>query len=215
MLNALLGYDRAIVAATPGTTRDVVDGTLVVEGVAVRVLDTAGLATPGDAIEAEGMERTRRAIAESDVILRLVDGSTPPPDDDALDETLKDRRVILVRSKSDLPVHPEAGCETALPVSVVTEGGVAELLTRLGREVQHLVGDAHDEGAVAVSVRQLAALERVESSLTSAADALGALPLEIGLVDLRDALDTISGLLGVEVGDAVLDRIFATFCVGK
>lgn len=196
LLNALLGRDRAIVAPSPGTTRDVVEGAIEVAGVPVRLLDTAGLATPCDVIEGEGMKRTRRAIDESDFALLVVDGSIAHVADDELHAALANRRVVIVCSKCDLSSHPETATPSgAVAVSSITGAGLPALLERLADEVARVVGQADDEGQIAT--------------------ALGALPLEVALVDLRDALGATSALFGLELGDAVLDRIFATFCVGK
>jgi tRNA modification GTPase len=213
LLNALIGYDRAIVAATPGTTRDVIEGALVIEGVAVRLLDTAGLAMPGDAIEAEGMKRTRQAIADSDLVLFVVDGGGGPRDDAEMWRELAGRRVIHVRSKSDIVSHPPAA--DAVPVSSVTGDGLAALLARLAGEIGDVVGDERDEDVLAASLRQINTLDEIAAALRAATTGLEGLPLELSLVDLREALRAMSTLLGVEVGDAVLDRIFASFCVGK
>lgn len=107
LLNALLGHERAIVAPTPGTTRDVVEGTIALEGVPVRLLDTAGLDRPRDPVEAEGIRRSRRAIEESDLLLVVLDGSIEL-DARVLAETEK-RARILVRAKSDLSPHGVPG----------------------------------------------------------------------------------------------------------
>jgi tRNA modification GTPase len=217
LLNAMLGRDRAIVSPTPGTTRDIVEGIVEIGGVPVRLLDTAGLATPCDAIEAAGMKRTRRALEESDVALLVVDGSIArAAEESTLYDALRERRTIAVRSKADLPLHPEADDPVdAIRVSSTTGAGVSELLDRLAVEVTRVIGDADDEGPIAASLRQIEALEQVGETLCAGCSALQALPLEVALVDLRDALRGTSTLLGFELGDAVLDRIFSTFCVGK
>jgi tRNA modification GTPase len=215
LLNKLLGRERAIVAATPGTTRDVLEGTLEIAGVPVRLLDTAGLGNPGDAIEAEGMQRTRRAIDESDLAILVADGSVAAVADDELRSALTGRRVVTVRSKSDLPAHPDACVSpAALAVSTTTGAGLQALLDELATRVGQVAG-SDDEGQIAATLRQTEGLEDVARALGAAALALGSLPLEVALVDLREALGATSTLLGREVGEAVLDRIFATFCVGK
>ncbi len=215
LLNALLGRDQAIVAPTPGTTRDVVEGALVMGGVPARLLDTAGLAHPADAIEAESMRRSRRALDESDIALLVVDGSAAPAPNEAFAD-LAGRRVIMVRSKSDLPQHPEAsGLREAIAVSAVTGAGLSALFRRIGEEVAELVGAENEEGQIATSLRQREGLEWIQRALRSATVALAGMPLEVALVDFRQALLAVSALLGVELGDAVLDRIFSTFCVGK
>ena len=218
LLNTLLGHERAIVTPTPGTTRDVVEGTVVIAGVAVRLLDTAGLGVAADAIEAEGMRRSRRAIEESDVVVLVVDGSVRTPRED-LDEVLSmiaGRPHVVVRSKSDLAHGVDTtGYQNVIAVSAVTGEGVDVLLERFGSEVARLIGDDGDERQIAATLRQRAALEDIEQSLRAAERALGTMPAEIALVDLHEALTRTSDVLGLEVGDAVLDRIFATFCVGK
>jgi len=215
LLNALVGRDRAIVAPTPGTTRDVVEGALVLDGVLVRVLDTAGLGAAHDAIEAEGMQRTVRAIHESDVIVLVTDGSAPPGGEVDLSPAVG-RPIVRVWAKSDLPRHPEAeGRAGALAVSATTGAGIAALTRALAAEVTRLIGDDGDDGHLAATLRQRARLEALEHDLRRATEALAAMPLDVALVDLHAALAEVSSLLGVEVGDDVLDRIFATFCVGK
>ncbi len=214
LLNALLGRDRAIVSPAPGTTRDVVEATMVIAGVPVRLLDTAGLDVPHDPVEAEGMRRSRLAIDESDFLLVVLDVSIPP-DRRVLEETSNHPRV-LVRAKSDLLPDPDAA---ALPDSVaasaVTDGGIGALLTRLTQEVEHRAAAAGDEGSIVTSLRQLELMHALAGALASSERALADMPLEAALVDLKTALRLAGEVLGVDVGDAVLDRIFSTFCLGK
>ena len=214
LLNALLGRDRAIVSALPGTTRDIVEATMVIAGVPVRLLDTAGLDVPQDAIEAEGMRRSRTAIDESDLLLVVVDSSVPL-DQRVLIETAGRARV-LVRAKSDLRCHPDAA---ALPdvvdTSTFNDGGVDALLERLAQEVEHRAAAAGDEGGIVASLRQIELIRALRDSLASGGNALRDMPLETALVDLKHALGLSGEILGVDVGDAVLDRIFSTFCLGK
>jgi tRNA modification GTPase len=214
LLNALLGRERAIVSAAPGTTRDVVDATMVVNGVPVRLLDTAGLAVPHDPIEAEGMRRSRLAIDESDLLLVVMDASIPT-DRRVLEETADCARV-LVLAKNDLPRHPDAArLPDAVNASTVSDGGIDLLLQRLAQEVEHRAAAAGDEGGIVTSLRQLELLQGFARSLASSVAALAEAPLEAALVDLNLALGFTGEILGVDVGDAVLDRIFSTFCLGK
>jgi tRNA modification GTPase len=214
LLNALVGHDRAIVSALPGTTRDVVDATRVIAGVPVRLLDTAGLDVPQNSIEAEGMRRSRIAIDESDLLLVVLDTSIPP-DQRVLTETAA-RARILVRAKSDLPCHPEvAALPEGVDASTVTDGGIDALLERLTREVEHRAAAIGDEGGIVASLRQIELIDALRVSLGCSASALLELPLEAALVDLKHALGLAGEILGVNVGDAVLDRIFSAFCVGK
>jgi tRNA modification GTPase len=214
LLNALLGRDRAIVSALPGTTRDIVEATMVIAGVPVRLLDTAGLDVPQDAIEAEGIRRSRTAIDESDLLLVVVDSSVPL-DQRVLIETAGRARV-LVRAKSDLSCHPDAAAlPDAVDTSTFNDGGVDALLERLAQEVEHRAAAAGDEGGIVASLRQIELIRALRDSLASGGNALRDMPLEAALVDLKHALGLSGEILGVDVGDAVLDRIFSTFCLGK
>lgn len=212
LLNALVGRERAIVSPLAGTTRDVVEATIELAGVPVRLLDTAGIDVPRDEVEAEGIRRSRGAIEESDLLLVVVDGSRPLARE-VLDETARRARVV-VRSKSDLTRDPStASLDGVLDVSALTGAGIDRLVHRLCREVEARADG--EGGGVIASVRQMDALAALEHALDRAGRALRKEPVEVALVDLRDALARVSELLGVEVGDAVLDRIFATFCLGK
>ena len=213
LLNALLGHDRAIVSPLPGTTRDVVEGSIAVAGVLVRLLDTAGLDAPRDAIEAEGIRRSRLAMNESDLLLVVLDASASP-DRRALAETMGRARV-LVRAKCDLPTHREAAALADAVDVCALHGSVDVLLERLAHEVELRAAAAGDEGGIVTSLRQLELIEQLAGSLASSAEALREMPLEVGLVDLRKALQLASEILGIAVGDAVLDHIFSTFCLGK
>jgi tRNA modification GTPase len=214
LLNALLGRDRAIVSPLPGTTRDVVEGTIAIAGVAVRLLDTAGLDVPRDVIEAEGIRRSRQAMEESDLLLVVLDGSIGP-DRRVLAETAGRARV-LVRAKSDLPPHPDASAlPDAVEASAVSSNGIDALLERFAQEIEHRAAAVGDEGGIVASLRQLELIEALASSLASGVRALVEMPLEAALVDLRQALHLAGAILGIDVGDAVLDHIFSTFCLGK
>jgi len=214
LFNALLGRDRAIVTPEAGTTRDVVEGHIVIAGVPIRLLDTAGLGAPRDPIDAEGMRRARLAIEESDVLIEVVDGSAPytrPTFD-----LQADKPRVMALAKSDLKPHPAARCpEEGIFTSVVTPGGVDGLMARLHLEVAEKSGKCLGEDMVGASTRQVELLQTLGGCVTRAAQALSTLPVEIGLVELRGALEAASSLLGVEVGEAVLDEIFSRFCVGK
>jgi tRNA modification GTPase len=151
-------------------------------------------------------------MAECDVLVVVYDGSVPY-DEDVLVETSV-RARILVRSKSDLPVHPSHLTRDAVAVSAITGSGLDELIAAMTAAVGASV-DADDESEMAASVRQLELLQRTRDALLAAADGLGTVPVEAALVELRDALTSIADMRGVAVADSVLDRIFATFCIGK
>ena len=160
------------------------------------------------------MRRSRLAIDESDLLLVVMDTSIPP-DRRVLEETAERARV-LVRAKSDLPRHLDAArLPEAVDASTVSDGGIDSLLERLTQEVEHRAAAAGDEGGIVTSLRQLALIEALAGALVSSEAALAEVPLEAALVDLNLALRLTGEMLGVDVGDAVLDRIFSTFCLGK
>ncbi len=217
LLNALLGTERAIVSSTPGTTRDLVDGALVMRGVPVRVIDGAGLGTPRDAIDAEGMRRARQALAESDLVLVVLDMSRriSPADDEILALTARSQRLV-VANKSDLPSPWDHGAAADCVCSALTGAGMAEVAERLNRWVDTRTTVDGDEGGIVASLRVLERLTAGKAAMDRAADGLeSGMPIEAVLVDLREALLELERVLGIDADDAVLDRIFATFCVGK
>jgi tRNA modification GTPase len=217
LLNRLLGAERAIVSPTPGTTRDLVDGTLVIEGVAVRIIDGAGLADPLDAIDAEGMRRARQALETSDLVLVVLDRSRPVSsvDRDLLDGTSGCRRLVIA-NKCDVPSAWEEATSTDCACSALTGAGVDDLVHRLGLWVRERTTSDGDEGGFVASLRVLDGLSAVRSAIDRGAHALiRGVPYEAALVDLREAHLEIDRVLGREAEDAVLDRIFAAFCIGK
>jgi tRNA modification GTPase len=217
LLNTLLGTERAIVSPTPGTTRDLVDGTLVIEGVVVRIIDGAGLADPLDAIDAEGMRRARQALKTSDLALVVLDRSRPVSsvDRDLLDGTSGCRRLVIA-NKCDVPSAWEEATSTDCACSALTGAGVDDLLHRLRLWVRERTTSDGDEGGFVASLRVLDGLSAVRSAIDRGAHALmGGVPYEAALVDFLEAHVEIDRILGRETEDAVLDRIFAAFCIGK
>ena len=214
LFNAILGRERSIVSPHPGTTRDVVEAVISLAGVPVRLLDTAGLGEPRDELDGAGMERSRAAMDESDFLLVVLDGSVEVGGS-VLTATQERPRVIAL-TKSDLDRHPSAGAVSdAIATSVRTRGGLDALIERLSTEVEQHCRVDGDEGEVVASLRQVELLGALHAALRGAHESLGLVPLEATLVDLNDALSVFSLLLGDDVGDRVLDRVFSRFCVGK
>ena len=218
LLNRLLGAERAIVSPTPGTTRDLVDGTLVIDGVRVRVVDGAGLGDPTDAIDAEGMRRAKQALRESDLVLVVLDRSRPlsSVDRDLVDSTSGSRRLII-ENKCDVPSAWKGDAiETDCACSALTGTGVTGVLDRLERWVRERTISDGDEGGFVASLRVVDGLGAVRAAADRGARALAfGIPYEAALVDLREALIEIERILGRQSEDAVLDKIFASFCIGK
>jgi tRNA modification GTPase len=218
LLNALLRQDRAIVTDVPGTTRDVIEEYLNLDGMPLRVLDTAGIRHTGDSVELEGVRRSLAAILTADIVLIVLDGSQPLTEEDrrVLGQA-REKTAVAVINKADLPrrMYRLAWPEKQVSVSCRTGEGLDELRREVLGKMQ--------EGAVpprahawAVNERHREELERAQLSLERAREsARSAQSPELIAVDLRDALDHLGLLIGVIYTDDILDRIFTDFCIGK
>jgi len=221
LLNLLSQRERAIVTDLPGTTRDLLESELVLEGVPLTLLDTAGIRDSGDRVEQLGIERSRAALAAADAVLLLFDLATGwTADDQALRELVPEGAALLVAgNKADaagLPVGvvPAAeGSPADVRFSALTGAGrgalVAELLRRCG------AGPAEGlEVALNARQRDLAAAAALSLGQALAA-AEQQLPWDFWTIDLRAAVRSLGEITGEEVSEAVLDRVFARFCIGK
>ena len=224
LLNALLNVERVIVSEQPGTTRDVIDESLHVGGIALRLLDTAGLRQTQDRIEAEGIRRTEEAIADADALLFVIDGAMGVTEADrVLLDTHGERRSLLVVNKTDLPEArsrptPESHRRDGAGV-VTVSARTGEGLDRLKSAIHNLfVADAH-EAAPSVLVTRLrhrASLDRARGSLEEAGRSLQQGEAgECVALDLRAALDALGEITGAVSTEDILDRIFQDFCIGK
>jgi tRNA modification GTPase len=214
VFNALVGQPRAIVTEVPGTTRDLVSETVDMNGIAVRLVDTAGVRATVDIVEREGVTRSVRARDVADVLLVVLDQSEPLTSDDRrlLVETQTQCRVI-VANKCDRGAAFDAS--DMVRTSATTDVGVPELRERLVRAV---TGDeALRDGAVVSNVRHARLLEQARVHLVEAHDAVtkGAVPEEFVLADLHGARSRFDEVIGVRASDEVLRHIFDRFCIGK
>lgn len=233
LLNALLKLDRAIVSDQPGTTRDVIDESLNVRGIPLRLLDTAGLRQTRDTIEGEGIRRTEDAIAEADVLLLVLDGAEAvTAEDRAVLETYGSRRHLLVMNKMDLP-ESRTFNTLSLPLPPVGEGqgeGKAprfvKISAKTGEGLDQLTSLIHSvclkEGLEATPsvlvtrLRHKASLEQTHRSLDEAIRSLERkVSGECVALDIRAALDALGEITGAVSTEDILDRIFQDFCIGK
>lgn len=220
LLNALLGEDRAIVSEIPGTTRDAIEERFAVDGVLVRVIDTAGLRHSDDPIERIGIERTRRALAAATVALVVVDGSRPLGADAraVLAETRSRPRVVFF-NKSDLGTAGYEARETAeadaLSGSVYREETLRALRAAIARAGWG--GETLDLARPHLaSARQAGAVARAREALAEARSTLNAgAPLDLVAPDLLAAIAALDEITGAAATEAVLDGVFARFCIGK
>ena len=220
LLNSLLGEERAIVTDIPGTTRDLVEGQAVWSGESIRLVDTAGLRSGGGPIEREGMRRTREVVDEADFIVAVLDGSRPwERDDEMIVRLLKDQCGAAAVNKQDLGVCIDLAKlqrrgVRATQVSGLTEAGLDELKDEI---CTHLRRPDLVEGVGLSRRRDFDLMGVVENRTREAADLLAAAsPLsECSAPGLQEALGALGELLGEGAEDAVLDHIFAEFCIGK
>ena len=221
LLNAWSRSDRAIVTDLPGTTRDVVESQLVVGGIPVQVLDTAGIRETEDKVEKIGVERSRAAAKQADLVLLTIDAESGWTEEDSeIYEQVKHRQLIIIINKIDLvktipelpfssEIHPIVAAAAAL------DRGIADLETAIldavsGGNLQAANSD------LAINQRQAAALTRAKISLEQCTDTISnKLPLDFWTIDLRGAIQALGEVTGEEVTESVLDRIFSRFCIGK
>ena len=227
LFNRLLERPRAIVTPIPGTTRDTVEEGWALGGIPLRLVDTAGLRLGGEAAadEAErlGIERSREALADADLVLLVHDGTLPvSPEERALAAELAGRPHLLVRNKCDLLTDDREAGALAEPVGVKGPLAVSALtgegLEALRREILqqlHAGGGLAEAGALNNRRQQASVLEAI-ASLQAAAEAnADGLPHEILLLSLHQALQAVDTLTGQTTADDILARIFSTFCIGK
>lgn len=218
LLNALLGYDRAIVTDIPGTTRDTVEERAVVGGVLLRLIDTAGLRESGDTVERIGVERSREALARAELALVLIDGSAPATEEDRaiLEQAKACPQVLAVATKRDKPSYarPELPEDAELiELSSLTGEGLEALERSIAARFP--VGSG-DNGEILTSRRQAEAVSRAAESLNAVFDGMEAgMTPDAVLSDVELALDALGEVTGRTVREDVTARIFERFCVGK
>ena len=232
LLNALLRTERAIVTPVAGTTRDTVEEKALIGGLAVQLVDTAGLATTDDPVERIGVERSRAAARTAEMLLLVLDGSEPlTPADSEVATDLREltqaegagatRPVIIILNKADLPRRVDDAAAqslwpgaTVIATSTITGTGLAALEERIAALA--LGGTAQAGDTLVSSARHKDALRRGLEHTQAGAGALAdALPLDFVAIDLRAALDALGEITGETATADLLDRIFAEFCIGK
>jgi tRNA modification GTPase len=212
LLNRLLGYERVIVSDTHGTTRDTIEEAVNLEGVPIRLLDTAGLRDSENDLEREGIARTEKSLQLADLRLHIADRNAPKPAH--FNGRAREPNEILVLNKSDLPENNDWKDAPALRISCATGDGMLELQREiLTRIRQH---NLRPESAIAINTRHCDCLRRALESLDRAQTALAeGLSGEYLAVDLDEALQSVGEVIGVVDVEQILDSVFSQFCIGK
>jgi tRNA modification GTPase len=232
LFNQLLERERAIVTPLPGTTRDTVEESLVLGGIPVRLVDTAGIRMGDDAAdeaERQGIVRSREALADADLVLLVRDATLAlETDEAAMRKELAGRPHLVVENKCDLVASARSLTQSpqrlsqsfaesaahAIRTSALTGEGIGELRAAILRELG--VAGSVAEGGLLNNLRQQEAVGTTLAALDAAAEASEKrLPHEIVLLELHNALRSLDSLTGATTSDDILGRIFATFCIGK
>jgi len=212
LLNALLGDDRAIVSDIPGTTRDTIEETLTLDGITFRFIDTAGLRFSDDQVETLGVERSRKAVAQAEIVLYLHDATTPWTEPD-LD--LSGKATLVVHTKADL-LNTPGGVGEGVLISTWTGFGLESLKQAILNTFHARMGDDDTHDILLSNARHYEALKHVRQALDAVSQGLAdGIPADLVAVDLRDALYHLGTITGEVTSDELLGNIFGRFCVGK
>jgi tRNA modification GTPase len=219
LFNRLVERERAIVTATPGTTRDLVSETVAIGGIPIQLVDTAGIRHALDEAESIGIRKSMEALADADLVLVVLDASQPSMAEDAeLLRLARSERTIVVENKSDLVSgnpSPDAESEAQVKVSALTGQGVPELRAEI---LRHIGGEAaaHGEAGFLTNVRHQGLVQDSLVGLDAAINAVTKkVPHEMLLLDLYSALRPLDAITGATTTDDILNLIFSTFCIGK
>lgn len=216
LMNSLLRHQRALVSPVPGTTRDSIEEALDLGGIMVTLVDTAGLTESQDEVERMGVQLAQRWVSRAEVLMVVLDASEGLVESDLeILHQARDQEGLVVWNKMDAATRETPAVPSRWPVVEVSalEGwGLDQLRKALG----DIVGESSDrEPPVVSSLRHKEALERALGSVISVLEYGSHTPPELAAVDLRNALGAVGEISGISVQEAILDRVFSTFCVGK
>jgi tRNA modification GTPase len=220
LLNAWSRCDRAIVTDLPGTTRDVVESQLIVGGIPVQVLDTAGIRETIDTVEKIGVQRSRQAAQQADLILLTIDAlSGWTTEDNEIYQQVKHRPLILIINKTDLATPEKVNYPSEIQYIVPAIAAQNEGIDDLEKVILEAINVKNLTAAnldFAINQRQAAVLTQAKLSLEQVQQTINnQLPLDFWTIDLRGAIQALGEITGEEVTESVLDRIFSRFCIGK
>ena len=211
LLNALSGQERAIVTDIAGTTRDVVEANMIVNGIKFALFDTAGIRETNDVVEKIGIERSNLLIDSADIIMFVTDGVEVDADELLFLNKLEGKRIIKIINKSDLNgLHIDQ--EGVLSISCKNNTNIDLLKTRL---FDLALKNANTDGEFITQKRHYYALEDAFNALQSAINAIGILPLDLVSADIKECWDKLGEITGTTASEDIINEIFSRFCVGK
>jgi len=219
LFNRLVERERAIVTATPGTTRDLVSETVAIAGIPVKLVDTAGIRRALDEAESIGIRKSMEALADADLVLVVFDSSQPlAEEDEELLGQVAGRPAIAVANKTDLPRENRPAPDAELPTvrtSATTGEGIAELRNEILRHIRGDAGNQVENGFLS-NLRHQEHVRESVTALTAARVAVeNKVPHEMLLLDLYSSLRPLDEITGATTNDDILNLIFSTFCIGK
>ena len=221
-LNLLSGHERAIVTDIAGTTRDIIEEEIDINGITLLVQDTAGIRKSDDIIETMGIERSKKALEDAELILYVADSSVPMDENDVeIMEMCKDRRALCLLNKSDLDAvigNEDIRKHTDMPVIQISASEGSGL-----DEVEKTISDMFFEGRLFVDEEVILTNERQVGELRKASESLklalqgarDSIPEDMIVIDLTDAYSSLGRIIGEETDDDIVDAVFEKFCMGK
>ncbi|MBP3347272.1 MAG: tRNA uridine-5-carboxymethylaminomethyl(34) synthesis GTPase MnmE [Clostridia bacterium] len=221
LLNYLIGDDRAIVTDIPGTTRDVIEESVMINGIRVRLFDTAGLRHTEDKIESIGIQRTKRAIDDGDIVLVMIDGTSESLGDENTEllHSTRDKKRIVALNKSDADINDSVIKDLdAMGVEyVVISARTGDNIDLLKDKIyQTVMGGNSTESVCLTNARQIHCIRHSGEALQRAMEDMDAfMPLDIVGIGIREAYEGILELVGEGIDDSIINEIFTSFCLGK
>lgn len=222
LLNELLQEKRAIVTDIPGTTRDIIEEYINIEGIPVKIVDTAGIRDTHDLVEKIGVEKSKEYIEKADLVIFMLDNSKPIEDEDLeIIEIIRDKKVIVVVNKTDLPnslkkkdIEDRIGSVPFIFTSLNVEGGVELIKSKITEMVYG--GDIKIKDISVTNERHRDALIKAKESVKKGVDTINCgLPLDFAGIEFKDAYLKLGEITGDTVEEDIIDRIFTDFCIGK
>jgi tRNA modification GTPase len=218
LFNRLVERERAIVTATPGTTRDLVSETVSIGGIPVKLVDTAGIREALDEAESIGIRKSMEALADADLVLIVLDASQPSThEDEELLRQAANQSVIVIGNKCDLGISRQLNSDgdRSVLTSATTGEGIADLRDAILRYIGG-EGGTHGESGFLTNVRHEGLIKDSLAALDAASNAVARkVPHEMLLLDLYSALRPLDAITGATTTDDILNLIFSTFCIGK